>query len=103
MPINFNAITNAGNDKSKVQLSSNARSDKGFNMIKDTKVFYQWGTDKINMSILVEIFVNDKTKIINSLNPPYRHVVCLNAVKIIWYWFIFHMEQYEICFITVYR
>ena len=103
MPINFNAITNAGIDKSKVQLSSNAWSDKGFNMIKDTKVFYQWGTDKINMSIPVEIFVNDKTKIINSLNPPYRHVVCLNAVKIIWYWFIFHMEQYEICLITVYR
>ena len=59
-----------------------------------------WGTDKINMSIPVEIFVNDKTKIIKSLDPPYRHVVCLNAVKIIWYWFIFRMEQYEIRFIT---
>ena len=50
MPINFNAITNVGIDKSKVQLSSNAWSDEGFNMIKDIKVFYQWGTDKINMN-----------------------------------------------------
>ena len=103
MPRNFNAITNEGIDKSKLQLSSNAWSDERFNRIKDTKVFYQWGTNKINMRIAIEIFVNDKSKIINSLNPPYRHVVCLNAVKIIWYRVIFHIEQYEICFITVYK
>ena len=63
--------------------------------LKIPKYFTSEAQTKINMSIPVEIFVNDKTKIINSLNPPYRHVVCLNAVKIIWYWFIFHMEQYE--------
>ena len=103
MPIYFNATTDAGIDESKVHLSSNAQSDKRFDMIKDAKVFYQRGTNKISMSILVKIFINDKTQIINNLNSPYRHVVCLNAVKIIRYWFIFHMEHCEICFITVYR
>ena len=103
MPIDFNAITDARIDKSKVQLSSNTWSDKWFDMMKDTKVSYLWGTDKISMSIPVDTFINDKTQIINNLNPPYRHVLCLDAVEIIWYWFIFRMEQYEICFITVYR
>ena len=55
------------------------------------------------MSFPVDILINDKTQIINNLNPPYRHVVCLNALNIIWYWFIFHMKQYEICLITIYR
>ena len=81
MRIDFNAITDAGIDESKLHLSSNTWSDKRFDLIKDTKVFYQWGTDKISMSIPVEIFINDKTQIINNLNPPYHHVVCLNAVK----------------------
>ena len=80
MPIDFNAITDAGIDESKVHLSSNTWSDKRFDMIKDTKVFCQWGTNKISMRIPVEIFINDKTQMINNLNPPYRHVVCLNAI-----------------------
>ena len=81
MSIDFYAITDAGIDESKVQLSSNTWSDKLMNVIKDTKVSYQWGTNKISMNIPVEIFINGKTQIISNLNPPYRHVVCLNAVK----------------------
>ena len=49
---------------------------------------------KFSMGIPVEILIREKTQIINNINPPYRHVVCLDSVKIIWYWVIFHMEQY---------
>ena len=61
MAIYFNAIINAGIDKCKVQLSSNTCSNKRFDMVKYAKVFLQWSTDKINMRIPVQIFINDKT------------------------------------------
>ena len=61
-------------------------------MIKYSKVFYQRGTNIINVSIPVQIFINDKTQIVYSLNPPYRHVLCLNIAKKNWHWFVFHME-----------
>ena len=46
-------------------------------MMKDTKVFYQWDRDKISMGIPVAILIKE-----NNLNTPYRHVVCLYAVRI---------------------
>ena len=52
----LNAITDTGTDKSNVQLSSNTLSNARFDMIKDSEVFYQWGTDRINMSIPIQNF-----------------------------------------------
>ena len=92
MAIYFKAIINAGIDECIVQMSSNTCSNKRFDMVKYAEVFHQWNTDKINIRIPVQIFINDKTQVINNLNPPYRHVVCFSAVKIISHWFILYME-----------
>ena len=92
MAIYFNVITDTGTDKSKVQLSSNAWSNERFDMIKDSEVFHQWGTDRINMSISIQIFIIDKSQVIDNFIPIYRHVVRSNAIKIVWHRFIFRME-----------
>ena len=92
MAIYLNAITDTGTDKNKVQLSSNTWRNERFDMIKDSEVFYQWCTDRINMSIPMQIFINDKSQVIDNFSPIYCHVVRSNAIKIVWHRFIFRME-----------
>ena len=55
-----NAIIHTGVDECKALLFDNTWSYKRLDVIKDCRVFYQWGTDKINISILVQIFINAK-------------------------------------------
>ena len=83
MAIYFNAITDTGTDKSKVQLSSKTLRNERFDKIKDSEVFYQWCTDGINMSIPVKIFINDKSQVIDNFSPIHCHVVRSNAIKIV--------------------
>ena len=81
MPIYSNAIVDVVIYEGKIQLPSNTWTNNQFDVIKYPIVYYQRGTYKIHMSIPVKSFINDNTKIINNLSPPYRHVAW--SVKII--------------------
>ena len=52
-------------------------------MIKDTEAFRQWRPHKINLSIQIQILINNKTQIMNHPNPPQNRAACLDAMSFI--------------------